>query len=142
MYHFCFVYIHLHNGCWELSSFKEPCLLRVATVISFARKLNPTGMGEHTLSSTDTVSLYMDYTNMARTIATKYSQLHVLRMFLFALCLDNWESSSLYVHFYFRGVFLCAHGPIESRPFSNRSIGPINRSQADSIAPEQNVSKT
>ena len=49
---FCFTYIPL-TSTENSNSFVKPCLTRVATVTSFARKLNPTRVEEHILSSTD-----------------------------------------------------------------------------------------
>ena len=42
------VYIHPLNGYWELNSYEEPCIYANGNAItSFARELNPTGVGEH-----------------------------------------------------------------------------------------------
>ena len=50
---FCFVYAYPFNGYRELNSFEEPCLTRAKTVTFIDRKINPSGMGEHILPSTD-----------------------------------------------------------------------------------------
>ena len=47
MYHLCFVYTYPFNGYRELNLFKESCLTQVATITSFGRELNLTGVGEH-----------------------------------------------------------------------------------------------
>ena len=43
---FC-LHIYPLNGYRELNSFEEPWFMLVATVTSFAREVNPTGVGEH-----------------------------------------------------------------------------------------------
>ena len=65
MYHICFFfvffYIYLLNGYWELNSFEEPCFTLVANITSFARELNPTGVGgAYILSSADRLSFYQN----------------------------------------------------------------------------------
>ena len=62
MYHICFAYIHQLNGYRELNSFEEPWFTLVATITSFARELNPTGVGEHIyiVIHRQTVSFYQN----------------------------------------------------------------------------------
>ena len=43
---FLFTYIRL-TGTESSNSFEEPCFTLVATITSFAREFNPTGVGEH-----------------------------------------------------------------------------------------------
>ena len=57
---FVFVYIYPPNYYRELNSFEEHCFPLVATITSFVRELNPTGVGEHIYSHPQTVSFYQN----------------------------------------------------------------------------------
>ena len=103
-YQICFVYIYPFNGYRELNSFEEPCFTLVATITSFARELNPTGVGEHIYCHPQTVSFYqkssvwLDRLDSRSRDRNPVNSIYIYILILHELCIYIWECFCLIVN--------------------------------------------